>query len=140
MKLSENFTLEELCVTNVGAENEPALDHIENLTRLVIDLLQPLRNLYGKPIKVNSGFRSQAVNKKVGGSPSSQHLKGEAVDISGYDNALLFKLIHDKFIFDQLIWEGGNDDQPAWVHVSYKSQGNREEVLKMKNEKYTKMY
>lgn len=140
MKLSENFTLEEMCATSVGAENEPALYHIENLKRLVIDLLQPARNLYGKPIKVNSGFRSQAVNKKVGGSPSSQHCKGEAADLSCSDNALLFKIIHDKFIFDQLIWECGDDNQPAWVHVSYKSQGNREEVLRMINGKYIKWY
>ena len=66
-------------------------------------------------------------------------MKGEAADIdTGFDNAKLFHIIKDHFVFDQLIWEGGDNNCPAWVHVSYKTQGNRGEVLKMKNGKYTK--
>jgi len=138
MKLSDNFTLEEMCVTSTGLENIPSKDQIQNLAELVKNVLQPLRNIAGS-IHINSGFRSQQVNKKVGGVPSSQHTTGEAADISGSDNARLFNIIREKFIFDQLIWEGGDDNQPKWIHVSYKSQGNREEVLKMRNGKYTRM-
>lgn len=138
MKLSENFTLEEMCITGTGLENIPGKVEVQNLSELVKNVLQPLRNIAGS-IRINSGFRSQQVNKKVGGVPSSQHTTGEAADISGADNAKLFNIIREKFIFDQLIWEGGDDNQPKWVHVSYKSQGNREEVLKMRNGKYTRM-
>lgn len=138
MKLSENFTLEEMCVTNTGLENMPGKNEVQNLAELIKNVLQPLRNIAG-PIRINSGFRSQQVNKKVGGVPSSQHTTGEAADISGANNAELFRIIREKFIFDQLIWEGGDDNQPAWIHVSYKSHGNREEVLKMRNGKYARI-
>ena len=131
MNLSKNFTLEELCTTNVSLPNLPDQQEIRSLQLLVKNILQPLRELYGKPIKINSGFRSLAVNKSVGGVLTSQHTKGEAADISCDDNAKLFKLIKDKFVFDQLIWEGGNDFQPSWVHISYKSAGNRNQKLKM---------
>lgn len=139
MKLSDNFTLEELCVTNTGIDNIPDNEAILNLSELIKNVLQPLRNIYGV-IHINSGFRSKSVNKAVGGVQTSSHCTGEAADISGSDNAKLFNLIRDKFIFDQLIWEGGDDEQPKWIHVSYKSQGNREEVLRMINGKYLKMY
>lgn len=138
MKISENFTLEEMCMTNTGLENIPGKSEIQNIAELVKNVLQPLRNIVGS-IRINSGFRSAQVNKKVGGISSSQHTSGEAADISNNDNANLFNVIREKFIFDQLIWEGGNDNQPAWVHVSYKSQGNREETLRMTNGKYTRI-
>jgi hypothetical protein len=138
MRLSDNFTLEEMCATGTGIDNTPTQTEIKNISELVKNVLQPLRNEVGQ-IHINSGFRSQNVNKMVGGVPSSQHTTGEAADISGSDNAKIFNTIRSKFIFDQLIWEGGNDNQPSWIHVSYKSQGNREEVLKMKNGKYSKM-
>jgi hypothetical protein len=135
MKLSKNFTLKELTVTNTGLPNNPGKHEIENLIELTKNVLQPLRDIYGYPIHVNSGFRCKAVNQKVGGEPTSQHTTGEAADISCENNARLFHIIREKLVFDQLIWEYGNDNQPAWVHVSYKSQGNRSEVLKRKNGK-----
>jgi zinc D-Ala-D-Ala carboxypeptidase len=103
---------------------------------LAICVLQPLRYELGATIHVNSGFRSEAVNKAVKGSLTSSHCKGEAADLSCYDNARLFGIIKEQLPFDQLIWEGGDDDQPAWVHVSYRKTGNRQQILRMINGKY----
>ena len=139
MKLTEHFELSEMIHTNTGLLNVPNATEKENLKQLCVNILEPLRVLFGQQIKVNSGFRSKAVNTKIKGAATSQHMKGEAADIASTNNALLFKLIRDNFTFDQLIWEAGDDNQPAWVHVSYKQHGNRKEVLKMKNGKYTKM-
>jgi len=133
MNLSKNFTLEELCETSSHLPNIPTQGEINALGLLVREVLQPLRDKYGKSITVNSGFRSLAVNQEKGGAskPLSQHCKGEAADLSCEDNSKLFHLIKDNFVFDQMIWEGGNHIQPAWVHVSYKTQGNRGECLRM---------
>lgn len=127
MKLSENFTLEELCVTKSGLKNIPNSMQINALKLLVEKVLQPARTLYGKPITVNSGFRSQAVNKEAGGVMSSQHLKGEAADLDCDDNKQLFELIRDNFTFDQLI----NEKNYSWIHVSYKKNGNRKQILSL---------
>lgn len=139
MNLSKNFSLDELTVTNSKLPNKPNQQQIVALSELVQQVLQPLRDIYAKPIKVNSGFRSIAVNAAIGGASTSQHCKGEAADLDCEDNSELFSIIRDHLVFDQLIWEGGNDVQPNWVHVSYKTQGNRGEVLKMRNGKYTRM-
>ena len=130
MKLSKNFILQEFLVTNTGLNNQLTSEALVNIEYLVKNLLQPLRDAYGKPIKINSGYRSVDVNKAVGGSPTSQHTKGEAVDIVAEDNKALFDLIKNNFDFDQLIWEYGTDKQPAWVHVSIKKTGNRKQVMR----------
>lgn len=127
MKLSENFTLDELCVTKSGLSNVPNAMQVNALKLLVEKVLQPVRTLYGKPITVNSGFRSQAVNKEAGGVMSSQHLKGEAADLDCDDNKQLFELIRDNFTFDQLI----NEKNYSWIHVSYKKNGNRKQILSL---------
>lgn len=132
MQLSKNFTLSELCVTDSHLPNVPTEKQIDSLRILANNLLQPLRDLYGHPIAINSGYRSVTVNKAKGGASNSQHLTGEAADVEGFDNAVLFRLVRQHFDFDQLIWEGGDDHQPAWVHVSYKASGNRKQVLRMK--------
>ena len=136
MQLSRNFSLKEMTVTQVSAENEPFGVQFENLQNLVDNVLQPLRDLYGKPIRVTSGFRSLVVNKKVGKAANSQHCKGEAADLVAANNAEIFKLIRENLTFDQLIWEGGNDEFPAWVHVSFRKGNNRKQVLRMINGKY----
>jgi len=130
-QLSTHFTLAELTVTDTHLPNIPTATEIARLQLLVNKVLQPLRNLYGKPIAVSSGYRSPAVNKIKGGVSNSQHLTGEAADLKAADNAALFRLIRQSLPFDQLIWEGGNDQQPAWVHVSYKAKGNRKQLLRM---------
>lgn len=130
MNLSTNFTLEELTATGTRLKNVPTERQKANIQALVNNVLQPVRDLYGHPIYVNSGFRSKAVNEAVGGAADSQHCLGEAADLDCADNARLFYLIREHLPFDQLIWEGGDSSQPAWVHVSFKA--NRKEVLKMK--------
>ena len=132
MNLSKNFTLEELTVTKSGLANKPNLEQVGRLTDLCVNVLQPLRELYGNSITINSGFRSEAVNQAIGGAATSQHCKGEAADCDTADNAKLFRIIREHLMFDQLIWEGGDNIQPAWVHVSFHKEHNRGEVLKMK--------
>lgn len=137
--MTKNFTLQELTVTNSGLPNVPNAEQIANLEILVNDILQPLREQFGKPIRVTSAFRSDAVNKHIGGSKTSQHCKGQAADLVCEDNAHLFGLISKNFKFTQLIWEGGNSQQPKWVHVGYDKNNLKCEVLRMSNGKYTKM-
>lgn len=133
MKLGKYFSLDELTVTHQKLNNTPGLLEIQKLKLLVQNLLDPVREMYDSPIYVSSGFRSLTLNKAVGGATKliSQHTKGEAADIDGVDNAKLFNLIRDHFDFDQLIWEEGNDQQPEWVHVSFKAQGNRKKTTQI---------
>ena len=99
------------------------------------NLFEPLREWVGGPIKVNSFFRGEPVNTAIGGSKTSQHMKGQAIDIDdtfGYKtNAEMYHYIKDNLDFDQMIWEFGDDDNPDWVHVSYVSpEKNRNRCLK----------
>jgi hypothetical protein len=98
-------------------------------------VFEKLRTFIGEPIQIDSFFRSIAVNAKIGGVATSQHCKGQAIDIkafptSSYTTADLFAFIKEKLAFDQLIWEKGNAINPDWVHVSYSSIHNRKEVLR----------
>lgn len=98
---------------------------------------EPLRKWWGKPIGISSFYRSTALNKAIGGSSTSQHCKGQAIDIDAdmYHNGITNKMIFDWFLkrgdFDQLIWEYGDELNPAWVHVSYVKRGNRHEVIRI---------
>ncbi|MDD4994108.1 MAG: D-Ala-D-Ala carboxypeptidase family metallohydrolase [Paludibacter sp.] len=132
MQLSKNFTLQELTITNTHLPNLPTEAEIARLQALVTSVLQPLRNMYGHQICVNSGFRSAAVNSAIGGATNSQHCTGEAADLDAADNAAIFQLIRQHLPFDQLIWEGGDNHQPDWVHVSFREANNRKQVLRMK--------
>lgn len=132
------FTIEELTrsatATAKGINNTPTPEIKANLERLVQKVLDPLREIYGKPITVNSGYRCPELNKAVGGSKTSDHMNGFSVDItasSKKENAILFQIIKDNFDFDQLIWEKGNSEYPDWVHVSYNPNRLRKQVLKM---------
>lgn len=126
MKLSANFTVDELCKSEVAIrrsiDNTPTETIISNLQALVLNVLQPIRNSLG-PITINSGYRSPAVNVAVGGSSTSDHCLGMAADIeiAGYDNKMLAKFIEQNFKFTQLILEFYEDGQPSsgWVHVSF---------------------
>ena len=133
MDLTENFTLEELIETRHG-ENTPTAEHIENLKLLAQKVLQPLRDAVGKVV-VSSGYRSERVNKIVGGYATSQHLSAEAVDIICKDNRQAFIYIANNLPFDQLIWEYGNEKAPSWIHVSYKRTGNRKQILRKEHGK-----
>lgn len=129
MQLSKNFTLEELVASDTakkkGISNTPNATQIASLKKLCETILQPIRDKYGKPIKVTSGYRCLKLNTAVKGSKTSQHVKAQAADIQAYDgnNAELFniikKMIENKEIkVGQLIWEYGTKKNPNWVHVS----------------------
>ena len=125
------FTINELTKTSTGISNIPNAEHVANLIYLVENLLDKAREQLGMPITVTSGYRSEKVNKAVGGVATSQHTKGEAVDLVCRDNARLFNILKT-MNFDQLIWEKGNNIQPAWVHVSLKRIGiNRKQVIRL---------
>lgn len=132
------FTLKELTKTSTGLTNVPNKVQEANLVFLVENVLDPVRERLGEPIIVTSGFRSDAVNKKVGGVWNSQHVLGMAADIRckyRKDNVRLFNLIKEmcnkgQIVYDQLIWEKGDKVTPQWVHVSYKQFGtNRKQVI-----------
>lgn len=126
----KHFTIDELSrsatATRRGIDNTPTREAIGNLTALVDNVLDPLREAWGKPIRVNSGYRCPALNRAVGGSATSQHLTGQAADITAggvSENRRLFDLIRRlRLPFDQLIWENGG----AWVHVSHGPRHRRQ--------------
>ena len=128
MNLSKNFTLAELIRTGTGIPNNPTPVEIERLKILCEKVLQPLRDAFNAPIIVNSGYRSQQVNKAVGGVPSSQHVRGEAVDITGGSrerNKRFFEILRT-MDYDQLI----NERDYSWIHVSYTiCKPNRKQIL-----------
>lgn len=115
-----------------GIDNTPTKEHLENGRAIAKHIFQPTRDFYGKPITVTSGYRSKALNDKIGGSQTSQHSKGEALDLDTlHDNTLIFFYILNHLDFDQLIYELGDDENPDWVHVSYKRNGkNRGQALR----------
>ena len=132
-KISPYITYEEATHTNSGIENKPNLEQVRAMKLVARMCFDPVREYYQKPIRVNSFFRSEAVNKAIGGSQTSQHSKGEAIDMSGLNglkNSTIFKYIREYLTFDQLIWEYGDDKEPAWVHVSYSAKQNRNQVLR----------
>lgn len=134
MKLSENFTLEELTHSNTAIlnniENIPNKEEIENLKELCENVLQPIRDKYGKPIYINSGYRCPTLNRKVGGVSNSQHLaqRGAAADIHSDDNKELWDLIASMDLeYDQLI----DESNLSWIHISYNKGKNRKQILKL---------
>lgn len=116
-----------------GINNRCQRDQMENLVNLIERVLDPLREAYGKPIRVTSGYRSEELNKAVGGSPTSDHMKGLAADIVGTpatreENERLYGLIISLGLpFDQLI----DEKNFSWVHVSYRKGKNRKQILKL---------
>ena len=127
MNLSANFTLKELTksdtATRLGLDNTPDEETIENLKLLCEKVLQPVREHFGKPVTINSGYRSPESNAAVGGSKTSDHCKGQACDleIDGVANPDLAQWIMDNLDYTQLILEFYTQGQPnsGWVHVSY---------------------
>ena len=136
MQITENFSLIELTssetATRKGIDNTPGPAEIHNLRYLLNEVMQPLRSWYGKPINITSGYRSPKLNKAIGGSTTSDHTQGRAIDftVPKEDYKKVFEYIKTKLVFDQLIWEFGNDDAPNWIHVSYRVSGNRRQILK----------
>jgi len=145
MKLSGHFSLAELTksqtATRKGIDNKPTLDHIENLTELCTQVLEPTRRNFGKPMVITSGYRSEELCEAIGSRTTSQHAKGEAADFEmfGIDNKELAKYIKNNLVFDQLILEFYNPDDPSsgWVHCSYSKEENRKQSLLYNGKDYT---
>jgi len=144
MKLSNHLSLKEVTYSATaikhGINNEPNIGQLQVLKEMASKVFEPCRKFVGAPLKVTSGFRSKELNKKIGGSLSSDHCISDhataALDLDcdvygGKTNAELFHYIKEKLNFKQLIWEFGNEDNPSWVHVSYSINDhfNKREVL-----------
>ena len=133
MKLSKNLSLAE-CIKSqtakrLGINNEPDEWTTENLRQIAINVFQPLRDHFGVPIYVSSGYRGPELNRAIGGAKRSQHMEGRALDLDGDvygspSNAEIFDYIRKNLEFDQIVWEFGDEDNPDWVHVSYVYGGN----------------
>lgn len=130
--ISEHVTYKEgvysITALRLGLNNDPTKNHLTNMELLAEKIFEPLRKAVNGPIKINSFYRGGELNKAIGGSPNSQHCKGQAIDIDdvyGYmSNANMFEYIRKNLSFDQMIWEFGNSDNPDWVHVSYVNEEN----------------
>ena len=116
MKLSNNLSLSEVLVSQtakrLGLSNEPTKEHLENLEVTASKIFQPVRDYFKVSIYVSSGYRSKELNKAIGGAKTSQHMKGEALDLDAdvygvITNSDIFNYIKDNLEFDQLIWEFG---------------------------------
>ena len=145
MKLSENFSLEELIRSStamrIGIDNIPNDEHLKNLQVVVDEIAQPLRDHFGKPVRINSGYRSPALNDAIGGSKKSQHSKGEAIDleIDGVSNMEVADWITENCDYDQVILEFYNPAEgpnSGWVHASCKadlSQNRKRNLIALKD-------
>ncbi len=140
MTLSKHVSLAEFCHSDTakrrGIDNtikDPA--HLASAKLLCEKVFEPIREHFGVPIHISSGYRSASLNRAVKGSASSQHCRAEAMDIDAdrygkVTNKEIFDYIREHLEWDQMIWEFGNDSQPDWVHVSFKATGNRRQILK----------
>ena len=133
--ISDKEGVYSITALRLGLNNTPGDYEYSNMQLLANKVFEPLREYIGKPIKINSFYRSPELNKAIGGSTKSQHCQGRAMDIDdtfGHaTNAEMYNWIKANLNFDQMIWEFGDDDNPAWVHVSYVSEDqNRNRCLK----------
>jgi hypothetical protein len=133
--ISKHITIEEATFSAKAVSNKisnvPNESQLEAMQHVAVNLFEPLREWYGKPIKINSFFRNLEVNKLVGGSSTSQHCKGEAIDISAgskEENKKLFDYVCKNLNFDQCI----NEYDFKWVHISLKKSENRKQILVIK--------
>ncbi len=136
IRVSKNFALSEMVKSataeRLNVDNSPSDIHLVNLTHLAIHILQPVRDQFGV-ITINSGYRSPALNAKVGGSKTSQHCNGQAADFESFStpNPDLAKWIANNLVFDQLILEfyDGVNPNSGWVHCSYNLMGNSKKIM-----------
>jgi len=136
MKLSKHLDLAEVTrsesAKREGIINMPTPEHYENLKVIAEKVFEPIREHFGVPILISSGYRSEALNVYIGGSRSSDHSKGRALDLdmdgssSGVTNKMIFEFIKDNLEYDQLI----NEFDFGWVHVGYRLNANRKQTLR----------
>lgn len=147
MKLSSNFTLDEMVRSQTAKQkkidNTPNQKVIDNLIRVCQKILEPVRAHFGKPVRINSGYRSPALNKAIGGARNSQHMTGEAVDfeIDGVPNKEVAQWIVQNLEYDQIILEFYNPDEgpnSGWVHVSFANANRKNKLIAYKNGRSTK--
>ena len=138
-KISKHVSYKEgvysITALRLGIKNDPSDVHLANMKLVSEKVFEPLRMHVGGPIKINSFYRGPELNKAIGGSSKSQHCNGQAIDIDdtyGHaTNAEMYHWIKENLNFDQMIWEFGDDNNPAWVHVSYVNDNdNRNRCLK----------
>jgi D-alanyl-D-alanine dipeptidase len=139
MKISTHLNLAEVTRSDTakrnGIDNTPTAEHLENFKLLAEKVFEPIRLHFKEPIFISSGYRSQALNAFIKGSATSQHCKGQAIDIDmdgskgGVTNKMVFDFIKSRLDFDQLIAEFPENSNPAWVHVSFTKTGNRKQIL-----------
>lgn len=142
-QISNNFSYKEATrsqtATRQGIINKPNEGQLQNIRRLAKEILEPARTHFKRPVFISSWFRCYTLNKMIGGSDTSQHTTGEAVDIDcDSRNIEIFDYIKDNLVFDQLIWEFGDDDNPAWIHVSFADSNRNQIVVAYKENKKTK--
>jgi len=150
MKLSKNLTLKEAIKSNTatrkGIDNTPDQWAINNLKAVAENIFQPIRDHFGVPIGVSSGFRGKDLNKAIGGSKYSQHMIGEALDLDAdmygkVTNAEIFNYVKNNLEWDQMIWEFGDEEEPNWVHISYKDDGpNRKQIKRARRDEKGRTY
>ena len=136
-QISKHLTLEELCHSEIanklGIVNAPTPLQVENLKTLALKVYEPVREHFGLPINISSGYRIMNLNQAINGSITSQHCRGEAIDIDmkgdKLSNSQVFHWIKDNLKYDQLIWEFGDKKNPDWIHVSYCKE-NRQQTLR----------
>ena len=148
MNISNHISYKEGTYSNTairrGIDNIPNEEQLSNMHLIATEVFEPLRAYVGGPIKINSFFRSPELNTAIGGSSKSQHCHGQAIDLDDtfgrMTNAEMYEFIKEHLDFDQIIWEFGDDENPAWVHVSYVSlEKNRNRcLLAYKENKKTK--
>lgn len=137
-KISEHISFTEATKSRTAIKyninNKPSDFVLSKMKYVAKNIFEKVREHFGVPIAVTSFFRSKKLNDKIGGSSTSQHVKGEAMDLDAdvfglITNKDIFDYIKDNLEFDQLIWEHGSRKEPAWVHVSLKKTGNRKNIL-----------
>jgi zinc D-Ala-D-Ala carboxypeptidase len=140
-RISKHISGKEAVHSNTASankiDNTPDEKQLESMRLVAKMIFEPVREHFGVPIGISSFFRSVELNKRIGGSKTSQHCKGEAIDMDAdiyrrVDNVNIFNYIKENLDFDQLIWEYGTKENPAWVHCSYKAKGNRKKILILK--------
>jgi hypothetical protein len=144
VKISDHISYEEATESATaekwGFENTPSDEVLEVMAVTAAKVFEPLRRFWKTPIWLSSFYRCPEVNKALKGAKDSQHMAGEAIDIDAQvygviSNRQVFEYIRDNNTFDQLIWEEGDNNEPGWVHVSYRQNANRMEVLRKYNVK-----
>ena len=143
--ISDKEGVYSITATRRGLDNNPSQFELTNMKEIAEKVFEPLREWVSGPIRINSFYRGKALNKAIGGSTSSQHCKGQAMDIDdggcNKTNAEMYHWIKDNLDFDQMIWEFGDDKNPNWVHISYVSENkNRNRCLKAYKENGSTKY